>query len=157
MARQSSRRCATISTACRPATGANSISTGNRQLLIASVPRNRQFAIPNQGENSMSNFRKRDKTRDKSSIVAAKNRRELIAAGLNRRDLLKMGLLTSAGMLIPKVGLSAHPLTSAGFLDDTPQSRPTTPFVEEMPRLVIKQPTQTLTGPTPQIAPNTSG
>jgi hypothetical protein len=35
---------------------------------------------------------------------------------------LKMGLLTSAGMLIPKVGLSARPLTSAGFIDNTPQT-----------------------------------
>ena len=105
----------------------------------------------------MANFRKRDKTRDKASIVAAKNRRELIAAGFNRRDMLKMGLLTGAGMLIPKIGLSARPLTSAGFVDDTPQSRPTTPFVEEMPRLVIKQPVTTLTGPAPQITPNTAG
>lgn len=70
----------------------------------------------------MSNFRKRDQTRQKASIVAAKNRRELIAAGLKRRDLLKMGLLTSAGMLIPKIGLSARPLTSAGFVDDTPKA-----------------------------------
>ena len=101
---------------------------------------------------------KRDKTREKSSIIAAKNRRELIAAGLNRRDLLKMGLLTSAGMLIPKLGLSARPLTSAGYVDDTPQSRPTTPFVEDMPRLQIKQPVANaaaLTGPDPQAAPNT--
>src|SRR5688572_33420408 len=80
----------------------------------------------------MTNKPKRDKTREKASIVAARNRRELIAAGLNRRDMLKMGLLTSAGMLIPKVGLSARPLTSAGFLDDTPQSRPTRAFIEEM-------------------------
>ena len=105
----------------------------------------------------MENKPKRDKTREKASIVAARNRRELIAAGLNRRDMLKMGLLTSAGMLIPKIGLSARPLTSAGFLDDTPQSRPTRAFIEEMPRLVIKQPTQTLTGPPPQAAPNTAG
>src|SRR5829696_6912203 len=104
----------------------------------------------------MSNLRKRDRTREKSSIVAANNRRELIAAGLKRRDMLKMGLLTSAGMLIPKIGLSARPLTSAGFMDDTPQSRPTRAFIEEMPRLLIKQPTTTLTGPTPQIAPNTA-
>ncbi len=39
----------------------------------------------------------------------AKNRRELIAAGLtSRRDLFKMGLLTSGGMLIAKNGLSAR-------------------------------------------------
>ena len=105
----------------------------------------------------MAKISKRDKTREKAKIVAAKNRRELIAAGFNRRDLLKMGLLTSAGMLIPKIGLSARPLTSAGFVDDTPESRPTTPFVEDMPRLTIKQPTTTLTGPAPQIAPNTAG
>ncbi|HYG11064.1 MAG TPA: multicopper oxidase domain-containing protein [Pyrinomonadaceae bacterium] len=103
---------------------------------------------------------KRDKTREKSSIIAARNRRELIAAGLGRRDLLKMGLLTSAGMLIPKLGLSARPLTSAGYLDDTPQSRPTRSFIEEMPRLQIKQPVadaSALTGPDPQAAPNTLG
>ncbi len=104
----------------------------------------------------MANNSKRDKTREKESIIAAKNRRELIAAGLNRRDLLKMGLLTSAGMLIPKLGLSARPLTSAGYIDNTPQSRPTTPWVETMPRLTIKQPTTTLTGPPPQAAPNTA-
>ena len=40
---------------------------------------------------------------------AAKNRRELIAAGLtSRRDLFKMGLLTAGGMLIAKNGLSAR-------------------------------------------------
>src|ERR1700732_2639213 len=40
---------------------------------------------------------------------AAKNRRELIAAGLtSRRDLFKMGLLTAGGMLVAKNGLSAR-------------------------------------------------
>lgn len=40
---------------------------------------------------------------------AAKNRRELIAAGLtSRRDLMKMGLLTAGGMLVAKNGLSAR-------------------------------------------------
>ena len=40
---------------------------------------------------------------------AAKNRRELISAGLtSRRDLFKMGLLTAGGMLIAKNGLSAR-------------------------------------------------
>jgi FtsP/CotA-like multicopper oxidase with cupredoxin domain len=45
--------------------------------------------------------------REKAIRNAAKNRRELIAAGLSRRDLMKMGVLTSAGYLIPKNGLSA--------------------------------------------------
>ena len=109
----------------------------------------------------MANISKSDRTKEKRSEIAAKNRRELIAAGLKRRDLLKMGLLTSAGMLIPKSGLSARPLTSAGFAyDDTPQSRPTTPFVEEMPRLVEKtgSASQTiLTGPPPQRTYNSLG
>ena len=47
--------------------------------------------------------------RFKEMCDAAKNRRELIAAGLtSRRDLLRMGLLTAGGMLIAKSGLSAR-------------------------------------------------
>jgi FtsP/CotA-like multicopper oxidase with cupredoxin domain len=38
---------------------------------------------------------------------ARKNRLEIVKAGLSRRELFKMGLLTSAGYLIPKNGLSA--------------------------------------------------
>ena len=49
------------------------------------------------------------KRRFKEMCVAAKNRRELIAAGLtSRRDLLRMGLLTAGGMLVAKSGLSAR-------------------------------------------------
>ncbi len=45
----------------------------------------------------------------KEMLEAAKNRRELIAAGLtSRRDLMKMGLLTAGGMLVAKSGLSAR-------------------------------------------------
>src|SRR5437660_2253561 len=47
--------------------------------------------------------------RFKEMCEAAKNRRELIAAGLtSRRDLLKMCLLTAGGMLVAKSGLSAR-------------------------------------------------
>src|SRR6202167_4804645 len=47
--------------------------------------------------------------RYKEMVNAAKNRRELIAAGLtSRRDLAKMGLLTASGMLVAKSGLSAR-------------------------------------------------
>src|ERR1700746_2932898 len=46
--------------------------------------------------------------------TAAKNRRELIAAGLtSRRDLFKMGLLTAGGMLVAKSGLSARAQTQS--------------------------------------------
>ncbi len=103
----------------------------------------------------MAYISKRNRRREKDKEIAAKNRRELIAAGFKRRDLLKMGLLTTAGMLIPKKGLSARPLTSAGFVDDDPNSPPTTPFVENMPRLQVLQPVAALT-PAPTIAPNTA-
>src|SRR5215475_3006985 len=47
--------------------------------------------------------------RFKEMINAARNRRELIAAGLtSRRDLMKMGLLTPSGMLVAMSGLSAR-------------------------------------------------
>ena len=75
----------------------------------------------------------------KAQENARKNRQELL--GVGRRDLMKMGLLTSAGMLVPKRGLSARALNSAGWLDSGSgsggaipcQSPTTTPFVEELP------------------------
>src|SRR5229473_1071640 len=49
------------------------------------------------------------KRKYKEMLEAAKNRRELIAAGLtSRRDLFRMGLLTAGGMLVAKNGLSAR-------------------------------------------------
>src|SRR5688572_2311534 len=104
----------------------------------------------------MAYISKRNRRKEKEKQTAADNRRELIAAGFKRRDLLKMGLLTSAGMLIPKKGLSARPLNSMGaFDDDEPNSPPTTPFQELMPRLTVLQPVASLT-PAPTIAPNTA-
>src|SRR6516225_6171088 len=53
--------------------------------------------------------------RYKEMCEAAKNRRELIAAGLtSRRDLFKMGLLTAGGMLVAKSGLSARAQATPG-------------------------------------------
>lgn len=105
----------------------------------------------------MAYISKRNRRREKDKQTAANNRRELIAAGFKRRDLLKMGLLTSAGMLIPKKGLSAHPLTRSGFVlpDDEPNSPPTTPFAENMPRLQVLQTVPALY-PMPQKIPNTA-
>src|ERR687897_1344879 len=86
----------------------------------------------------MAYISKRNLRKEKEKQIAANNRRELIAAGFKRRDLLKMGLLTSAGMLIPKKGLSARPLNTRGsFDDDEPNSPQTTPFQELMPRLPV--------------------
>jgi len=103
----------------------------------------------------MAYISKRNRRQEKDRQIAAHNRRELIAAGFKRRDLLKMGLLTSAGMLIPIKGLSAHPINSAGMVFDDPVSPPTTPFQENMPRLTVAQPVASLT-PAPTIAPNTA-
>lgn len=72
------------------------------------------------------------KRRFKEMCEAAKNRRELIAAGLtNRRDLMKMGLLTAGGMLVAKSGLSARaqtqsqaPLPAAGGAPATRTNKP---------------------------------
>src|SRR5579871_943268 len=53
------------------------------------------------------------RARYREMINAAKNRRELIAAGLtSRRDLFNMGLLTAGGMLVAKSGLSARAQTT---------------------------------------------
>ena len=103
----------------------------------------------------MANISKRNRQREKEKEIAANNRRELIAAGFKRRDFLKMGLLTTAGLLIPMKGLSVFPTTRSGFPlpDDQPTSPPTTPFVDEMPRLPVLAPVPSLT-PVPTAAPN---
>src|ERR1044071_1213549 len=62
----------------------------------------------------MSNISKRNRRRERERRNAAKNRREIIAARLSRRDLIKAGLLTSAGYLIQKNGLSARAQFSGG-------------------------------------------
>src|SRR6185295_16011126 len=104
----------------------------------------------------MAYISKRNRKQEKERQIAAHNRRELIAAGFKRRDLLKMGLLTSAGLLIPKKGLSAHPLNTRGsFDDDEPNSPNTTPFQELMPRLPVLQPVPlSALNPAPTAAPN---
>src|SRR5947199_7190704 len=84
--------------------------------------------------------------REKRAWNAAKNRRELIEARFTRRDLVKMGLLTSAGYLVSKDGLSA---------EDQTQSPPTTPFIEPLPTVPVKQPVASLS-PAPTVAPNTA-
>lgn len=100
-------------------------------------------------------------------LDAAKNRREIIAARLSRRDLIKMGLLTSTGYLIPKLGLSARAQTSSGSSFGgsgsgcfggygTPVSPPTTPFVEPLPIMPVHQAVTQFTGPPPTVNPNTT-
>jgi FtsP/CotA-like multicopper oxidase with cupredoxin domain len=104
------------------------------------------------------------RARYREMLVAAKNRRELIAAGLtSRRDLFKMGLLTAGGMLIAKTGLSsrAYGQTVNGgtnqlcLPNNQPASPPTRAFVEPLPIMPIAQTVRSLT-PTPTENPNTA-
>src|SRR4029077_14683859 len=67
--------------------------------------------------------------KDKLRETARRNRVELVEAGFTRRDLFKMGLLTSAGYLIAKAGLSSRAAIAKGV----PGGPPTTPWVEELP------------------------
>ena len=113
----------------------------------------------------MANISKRNRRKEKEVLDASKNRRELIAARLSRRDLMKMGLLTSAGFLIPKRGLSARAQFGGGGFGDncygfygrggTPVSPPTTPFIEAMPIPPVAQSVPSLT-PGPTVNPNTA-
>jgi FtsP/CotA-like multicopper oxidase with cupredoxin domain len=101
--------------------------------------------------------------RYREMLNAAKNRRELIAAGLtSRRDLLKMGLLSASGMLVAKHGLSARawaqpfqqgvPNLCAGA--GLPASPPTRAFIEPLFIMPVAQTVPSLS-PAPTIAPNT--
>jgi FtsP/CotA-like multicopper oxidase with cupredoxin domain len=114
---------------------------------------------------------------------AAKNRRELIAAGLtSRRDLFKMGLLTAGGMLVAKSGLSARAQTTSLQGGNTKTNNPpssgqntspgtnqncvpgnqtaspaTTPFVTPLPIMPTAATVALSTlNPQPTNAPNTS-
>jgi len=113
------------------------------------------------------------KARYREMINAAKNRRELIAAGLtSRRDLLKMGLLSAGGMLVAKSGLSARagqqvqtnnpPSSGQNTSPGTNQncvpgnqtaSPPTRPFVQALPIMPLAQRVSSLS-PTPTENPN---
>src|SRR5262249_48112985 len=84
--------------------------------------------------------------REAKAWNAAKNRRELIAARFSRRDLAKMALLTGAGYLVVKSGLSAR-------ADGQIQSPRTRAFIEPLPIPPTKTPVASLT-PEPTAAPN---
>src|SRR5687767_2563082 len=71
-----------------------------------------------EGVTQMANILKIDRRVEKQKQRAAKNRREIIAAGLSRREMLRLGLLTSAGLLVPMSGLSVRARSSAGRLLD---------------------------------------
>src|SRR5216683_1382743 len=104
----------------------------------------------------MAHISKRNRRREREAQQAQKNRREIVAAQLSRREMVQMGLLTSAGFLIPKKGLSAHPMTRSGFMmpDNICTSPATSAFTEAFTPMTIKRPETTPLTPTPTIAPN---
>ncbi len=89
-----------------------------------------------------------DRSKQRERQIAAKNRREIIAAGLSRRELARMGLLTSAGYLVAKHGLSAR-------ASGSPQSPPTTPWALPLSIPPVRTPVASLS-PAPQAVPNTA-
>ena len=104
------------------------------------------------------------RARYQEMLTAAKNRRELIAAGLtSRRDLFKMGLLTAGGLLVAKAGLSARAYgqtvnggTNQMCLpNNQPASPPTRAFVEPLPIMPTASRVPRLT-PNPTLQPNTA-
>ena len=104
------------------------------------------------------------RARYQEMLTAAKNRRELIAAGLtSRRDLFKMGLLTAGGMLVAKAGLSARAYgqTVNGGTNQMclPNNQPASPstraFVEPLPIMPTASRVPRLT-PNPTLQPNTA-
>src|SRR5215472_15426727 len=104
------------------------------------------------------------KARYREMINAAKNRRELIAAGLtSRRDLIKMGLLTPSGMLVAMTGLSARAYSQSTGSNqlclpgNQAASPPTKPFVQPLPIMPIASTVPLFSlNPAPTICPNTA-
>src|SRR5215468_8817037 len=105
--------------------------------------------------------------REKKSLAnARKNRLEIIKAQLSRREMIKAGLIGAGGYLVLKNGLSqwasGHAWAQGGGGSGsgsavTIVSPPTRAFIEALPIMPVRQPVTTLTGPTPTVAPNTTG
>src|SRR6478609_3854247 len=74
---------------------------------------------------------------DKLARVAQRNRQEIVHAKLSRRDMMRLGLLTSAGTLVVKGGLSSRAYAQVRL---APPSPPTKPWVQPLPILPIKTP-----------------
>ena len=86
--------------------------------------------------------------REKRYVSAMKNRQELL--NVSRRDLFRMGLLTSAGYLVAKDGLSVR----AASADANCLSPATRAFIEPLPLPPIQQ--VTALTPAPTASPNTA-
>jgi len=99
------------------------------------------------------------KARYKEMLEAQKRRREIIAARLSRRDMIRMGLLTSAGYLIPVKGLSARadggpiPVGQPASIQERRDRCEFEPFDEPLHISHIKRPVRRLR-PEPTVTPN---
>jgi FtsP/CotA-like multicopper oxidase with cupredoxin domain len=83
--------------------------------------------------------------KEKLALTAQRNRQEIVKAKLSRREMARLGLLTAAGGLIVKKGLSARAFADDGSLTfvkgvDGPPSPPAAPWVQPMPILPVKAP-----------------
>ena len=101
----------------------------------------------------MAYISKRNKRREKETQQALNNRLELVKEGFTRRDLMKMGLMTSAGVLIAKGGLThaqwgGHSGTGcySNNCDVGCSPRPANVFVDPMP-IPPELPARPLTDP----------
>ena len=110
----------------------------------------------------MAYISKRNRRREREKQQALNNRLELVKEGFTRRDLMKMGLMSGAGVLVPKVGLTHTSLAqyhsrSGCDLGNSPM--PAQVFVDPMP-IPPELPSRPLTDPgltfgaPPQICPN---
>ena len=90
------------------------------------------------------------------------NRKELIKGGVSRRDLIKLGLMTSAGLLVDGLSVSkAFAQFGGGFGggDGNVISPPITPFLDLLPTPrdgTWRVQTPTALTPVPTAAPNTA-
>jgi hypothetical protein len=86
--------------------------------------------------------------KDRLALTAQRNRQEIVKAKLDRREMMRLGLLTAGGALIAKAGLSSRAYGQAAptlndpdaTLSRVPASPPIRPWVQPMPRLVVKAP-----------------
>src|SRR5437667_3635942 len=102
----------------------------------------------------MAHFSKRNRRKEREVQQALNNRLELVKEGFTRRDLMKMGLMTGAGVLIPKLGLThayGQDLTASSSSFDHGSScdvgnspQPAQVFVDPMPVPLELQPRNVL-------------
>ncbi|HVS80352.1 MAG TPA: multicopper oxidase domain-containing protein [Pyrinomonadaceae bacterium] len=113
----------------------------------------------------MAYISKRNRRKEREVQQALNNRLELVKEGFTRRDLIKMGLMTGAGVLIAKGGLTHAQVASSSFsrcfsgCDVGCSPLPAQVFVDPMP-IPPELPARPLTDPglqfglPPQLFPN---